>query len=285
MPGSLEGGPAKPYEPSPMRTHKAWLAVALVLVVAACTKRAATPPAAAVPPAAALPKELVVGTSGGSPPFVTRRAGTISGIELDLAAEVGKVLGVPVRIVDVPWDKLFDELGNRRIDVVMAGVTVTSERQTRFAFAEPYLRTGIVALVRAEDRERLGTRDAACNSKVTVGVVGNTTGERFVREKCPQVQVRVFETADDAVLEVANGKLDAVVGDGPVLGYLMSQQAVALEIVPTGNVNEQLAWMVRQDDTALKQALDGALETMRRDGTLQRVLQKWIPAVDRVRTE
>ncbi|MCW5889291.1 MAG: amino acid ABC transporter substrate-binding protein [bacterium] len=266
-----------------MRFHKAWMAVALLVVATACSKRAATPPAAAALPKDTLPKELVVGTSGGSPPYVTRRAGTISGLELDLAAEVGKVLGVPVRIVDVPWDKLFDELGSRKVDVVMAGVTVTPERQTRFAFAEPYLRTGIVALVQAKDRERLGSRDAACKSNVKVGVVGQTTGERFVREHCPKAKVRVFATADDAVLELTHGRLDAVVGDGPVLAYLMSQQAVALELVPTGNVDEQLAWMVRQNDTALQQALNGALETMRRDGTLDRVLEKWIPQVERVR--
>lgn len=273
-----------------MRIQNAVVAVGLALVTAACASRTPAKAAKAEAPAtkpavaaAGLPKELVVGTSGGSPPYVTRRAGAISGLELDLAAEVGKVLGVPIRVVDVPWDKLFDELGNRKVDVVMAGVTITSDRQVRFAFVEPYLRTNIMALVREQDRQRFGSREAACKKGVKVGVVGKTTGERFVREACPAVKPRVFATADDAVNDLANGRLDAVVGDGPVLAYLMAQQGVALDLVPTGNINEELAWMVRKNDTALQQALNGALETMKQDGTLDRVLAKWIPHVDKVR--
>jgi ABC-type amino acid transport substrate-binding protein len=274
---------------APMRIRNAWVAVGLMLVAAACASRTpstskATATAKDTPAAAgALPKELVVGTSGGFPPFVIRRAGTISGLELDFAEAVGKTLGIPVRLTDVPWDQLFGLLADRKVDVVMAGVTVTKEREAQFAFADPYLRTNIVALVRTQDKARLGSRDAACKSGVQVGVIAETTGERYVRDECPTAKVRPFATGDDAVLELVNGRLDAVVGDGPVLAYLMDQQATALEIVPTGNMNEALAWMVRRDDTALLQALNGALATMKQDGTLDRLLKKWIPQVDRIR--
>jgi ABC-type amino acid transport substrate-binding protein len=277
-----------------MRIRETSVAIGLILVALACAKPGLKPTVsttkvdtavAPVPARSDLPKELVVGTSGGSPPFVTRRAGTTSGLELDLAAEVGKIIGVPVRVVDLPWDQLFDALRDDRVDVVMAGVTITPERKAQYAFAEPYLRTGIAALVRTSDREKLGSRDAACKSRIDVGVVNKTTGHEYVREKCPAVTLRVFETADDAVLELANGKIDAVIGDAPVLAFLSAQQAVSLDLVPTGKVDEQLAWMVRKDETALKQALDSALATMSKNGTLDRILQKWIPQVDRVRQQ
>jgi ABC-type amino acid transport substrate-binding protein len=238
-------------------------------------------PVSAPPVRGERPRELVVATSGDSPPYATRRAGTITGLEVDLATEVGKVLGRPVRFVDEPWDGLFDELVSRRADVVMAGVTVTAERERRFAFAEPYLRTDIGALVRREDRKRFGSRDAVCKSRIRVGVIRNTTGAHNLRHRCPAMIRRVYKTADDAVLDLTRRRIEAVVHDAPVLAYLMSQQAAALDLVPTGIADEPLAWMVRRDDTALLQTLNDALATMRRAGTLDRVLEQWIPQVER----
>jgi polar amino acid transport system substrate-binding protein len=260
-----------------MRIRDTSVVVGLVIVAVACAG-----PVSAPPGRGERPRELVVATSGDSPPYATRRAGTITGLEVDLATEVGKVLGRPVRFVDVPWNGLFDELVSGRADVVMAGVTVSAERERRFAFAEPYLRTGIGALVRRDYLKRFGSREAICKSRIRVAVIRKTTGERDLRDRCPAMIPRVYETADDAVLDLTKRRVDAVVHDAPVLAYLMSQQAAALDLVPTDIADEPLAWMVRRDDTALRQALNDALATMRRDGTLDRVLERWIPRVERL---
>jgi len=260
-----------------MRIRDTSVVVGLVIVAIACAG-----PVSAPPERGERPRELVVATSADSPPYATRRAGTITGLEVDLALEVGKVLGRPVRFVDVPWNGLFDELVSGRADVVMAGVTVTAERERRFAFAEPYLRTGIAALVRRDDRKRFGSRDAVCKSRIRVGVIRKTTGAHNLRHRCPAMIRRVYKTADDAVLDLTKHRVEAVVHDAPVLAYLMSQQAAALDLVPTDIADEELAWMVRRDDTALLQTLNDALATMRRDGTLDRVLEHWIPQVERV---
>jgi ABC-type amino acid transport substrate-binding protein len=253
--------------------------VGLILMAVACAVPVSTPPGHGEPP-----RDLVVATSGDSPPYATRRAGTITGLEVDLALEVGKVLGRPVRFVDVPWDTLFDQLGSGHADVVMAGVTVTAERERRFAFAEPYLRTGIGALVRHDELKRFGARDAVCKSRIRVAVIRKTTGERELRHRCPAMIPRVYETADDAVLDLTRHRIHAVVHDAPVLAYLMSQQATTLDLLPTAIADEPLAWMVRHDDAALRQTLNDALATMGRAGTLDRVLEKWIPQVERVRS-
>jgi ABC-type amino acid transport substrate-binding protein len=262
-----------------MRIRDASVVVGLVIVAVACAGPV-SPPVRVEHPSG----DLVVGTSGDSPPYSTRRGGTITGLEVDLAMEVGKKLGRHVRIVDMPWDELFDALGNGRVDVVMAGVTVTTERELRFAFAEPYLRTGIAAAVRRENRKRFGSGDAVCKSPIHVGVISKTTGERYVRDRCPAIIPRVYETADDAVLKLVARRIAAVVHDGPVLAYLLSQQGAELDLVPMGITDQRLAWMVRRDDTALRQTLNDALANMHRDGTLDRVLERWIPQVERVRS-
>jgi len=138
--------------------------------------------------------------------------------------------------------------------------------------------------VRRDDLKRLGSREAVCKSRIRVAVIRKTTGERNLRDRCPAMIPRVYKTADDAVLDLTKRRVEAVVHDAPVLAYLMSQQAAALDLVPMDIADEPLAWMVRRDDTALRQALNDALATMRRDGTLDRVLERWIPRVERVRS-
>jgi polar amino acid transport system substrate-binding protein len=138
--------------------------------------------------------------------------------------------------------------------------------------------------VRRDDLKRFGARDAVCKSRIRVAVIRKTTGERSLRNRCPAMIPRVYKTADDAVLDLTRHRIQAVVHDAPVLAYLMSQQATPLDLLPTAIADEPLAWMVRRDDTALRQTLNDALVTMRRAGTLDRVLEQWIPHVERVRS-
>lgn len=257
-----------------MRIRVASVVVCIALAVA-CARPSPAPRSEAG-------KDLIVGTSAGSPPYATRREGTITGLEVDLATEVGKALGRPVRFVDLPWDQLFDALANRRVDVVMAGVTITDEREQRFAFADPYLRTGLVALVRHADRKRFVDGDAVCKGPAKVGVLSKTTGERYVHDRCRSVRPRAYQTADDAVNDARARRIDAVVHDAPVLAYL-AQQGVQLDMLPMGSTDQRLAWMVRRDDAALRDALNSALTRLRNDGALDRAIEHWMPQILRIR--
>ncbi len=230
-------------------------------------------------------RALVIGTSGDSPPYALRSGGSLSGIEIDLAQELGKILERPVKLVDLPWDELFGELNEGRVDIVMAGVTVTPERENRFGFADPYLRASIAALVRREDMKKFASRDAVCASPIDVGVIGGTTGEGYVRARCPAVITRVYRTAKDAVFELRTRRIDAVVHDGPVLAWLLSQESGALELIPTRIADQQLAWMMRRDARQLRDDASAALARMRSDGTLDRILRRWVPKIERLQPQ
>jgi ABC-type amino acid transport substrate-binding protein len=69
-----------------------------------------------------------------------------------------------------------------------------------------------------------------------------------------------------------------------VLAWLLAQDSANLDLVPTSIADEQLAWMVRRDDSQLLQALNGALATMRSDGTLDQILRQWVPSIERIRS-
>jgi ABC-type amino acid transport substrate-binding protein len=253
-------------------------AVVIATMLGACATSTTAPREAQRSP------ELVVGVTSDSPPYATQRGGDLSGLEVDLAREVGRVLHRPVRVVDLSWDDLIAGLSNDRVDVVMAGVTITPERQLRFAFTEPYLRTRIVALVRRTDRKRLGSPDAICKGAWNIGVMAGTTGELYVRERCPSGTVKAYPSATAAVQELQTRRVDAVIHDGPVLAWLLAQDSADLDLVPTRIADEQLAWMVRRDDPNLLRELNGALATLRTDGTLDRILRQWVPSIERIRS-
>jgi ABC-type amino acid transport substrate-binding protein len=254
-------------------------AVAIATMLAACATSTTAPP-----PEAQRPPELVVGVTSDSPPYATQRGGDLSGLEVDLAREVGRVLHRPVRVVDLSWDDLIAGLSNGRVDVVMAGVTITPERRLRFAFTEPYLRTRIVTLVRRTDRQRLSSADAICKSAFGIGVMAGTTGELYVRDRCSSATVKAYPSATAAVQELQTRRVDAVVHDGPVLAWLLAQDSANLDLVPTRLADEQLAWMVRRDEPELLRQLNGALATLRSEGTLDRILRQWVPSIERIRS-
>ena len=142
----------------------------------------------------------------------------------------------------------------------------------------------IVALVRRTDRTRLGSSDAICKGAWNIGVMGGTTGELYVRDRCPSATVKSYPSATAAVQELQTRRVDAVVHDGPVLAWLLAQNSADLDLVPTRIADEQLAWMVRRDEPQLVQTLNGALATMRSDGSLDRILRQWVPQIERVRS-
>ena len=244
----------------------------LVLLLAAIAIACA--PASPRPPRV---RPLVVGTNGASPPYAFRRDGQLVGLEIDLARELGHALGRPVDLLDLPFIDLFSALGDGRVDVVMSGITITKERQVRLAFADPYLQTGLGALIRRRDEEKFRDRDAVCKRPIDVGVVGGTIGEKVVRDRCPATIPRVYPRAEDAVLELRQRRLDAVVHDAPVLAWLGSQNESELEFITTRIVNEQLAWAFRPDESQLRDAANQALARMRADGTLDRIIARWVP--------
>ncbi len=214
-----------------------------------------------------------------------RRGEQIEGLEVDLAGELGKALERPIDIRDLPWDQLMDALLSHQVDVVMAGVTVTPERELRVAFGEPYLRTTIGALIRREDAKRFAAPDAVCKGKLDVGFVAGTIGEKYLHQRCPEMIARVYPKTSEAVLELRRHRIAAVAHDGRVLSWLLTEREADLTVVPTRLADQRLAWAFRRGDDDLRRAANAALAGMRDDGTLARVVDRWVPREKRRRAD
>ena len=225
-------------------------------------------------------KPLVVGTTANYPPVVYLQEGEVVGIEADFAQALGEELGREIVLVDMSWEELFDALDSRRIDVAMAGISVTEDRKDRVAFAEPYLEVGQMALIRTADLGRLSAPAAMAARGRTIGVEKGTTGQRYIEEIYPHASLRSFSSPDDGVAALRRGEIEFFVHDAPTIWTLTlsANLSTGSDIIAlyTPLTRERVAWAVQKENVALVDALNAALLAMQRDGRAQRILGKWI---------
>ncbi len=245
--------------------------------LAACT--ASQPPRPPAQPAPASPPPLRVAVDSGTPPYAFVRDGRLVGLEVDFAEALGRSLGRPVRVIDVAaFDAVIPALLDGRADIAMSGLTITRAREVRVAFSQPYLRSGLLTLMQRQDLERYPTVASVLSCDARITVVNGTTGEKFIRERCPQGgTIYPTSSTDIAVSEVRLGRVDMLIHDAPVVVWAVSAHEAGLGMLRKPLDREDLAWAMRRDDPALVTAVDAALASWRADGTRDRILDRWIP--------
>lgn len=245
--------------------------VVTVAVIVGCARER---PAAPSVPAG---RPLRIAVPRNVPPYAFRREPRLVGLEVDFARQLADALGRRLELVEGDFDELVPMLGAGRADVVMAGLSITPARAVRIAFSEPYLRSGLLALMRREDAGRYPTPASVLGSGRSIGVVTGTTGERFVREHAPLVSVTVYPDAVSAVTELKQRRVDFVVHDAPVVIWFASADEANLAPLLALLDEEELGWGLRRDDEALRAAVNGVLGRWRADGTRDRTLARWLP--------
>lgn len=233
-----------------------------------------------VAPGPAIPSAppLRAGMPNGSPPFASERDGELVGLEPELAHELARELGRDVELHSYDFEDLIAALRDGDVDVIMAGLTATPLRALRIRFTEPYLTTGQRLLVRSEDAASLATPDAVRGAGARVGVLRASTGEQYARAKLAPAPVWAYAELTDALADLADGDLDVVVCDAPVVGALAASRSTG-DLVAVGGLltHEELAWGVRRKDEALSAALDAALVRLRASGRLDEIVRRWAP--------
>jgi polar amino acid transport system substrate-binding protein len=221
---------------------------------------------------------LKVGTSPTAPPIVFEEDGETVGLEADLARELAAALGMQERLVPMFWPNLIYELRAERIDIIMAGMSITDERKRRVAFTRPYLTTGQAALIRAADRSSLGTLSQVMATRRPIGVEVDSTGEAFVTERMTLADRRQYPIVSQAVEALIVGDVDAVIHDQLTVLWLAREHAEDdLYVVPGRFTNESLAWAVHRDKDQLRDEINEILDTWERTGKLEEIIARWVP--------
>jgi polar amino acid transport system substrate-binding protein len=203
------------------------------------------------------------------------------GLDAELAAELAQELGMEIQFVELPWEDLLPALRDNRIDIIMAGMSITQERRKRVAFSAPYLRVGHLALARQEDVRRYTSKQDLRETSGTVAVIEGTTGDRMVMQLFRNAERRAFTTPEDATKAVLAGKADLFVHDAPAIWWMAAirkQDGARAIDIPLSE--EDLCWAVRLQDTELLRRVNAVLAGWKTSGKLAEAIARWMPPQD-----
>ena len=227
---------------------------------------------------------LRVGMSADYPPLHFKQDGTFYGIEVDSAMAVGRMLGRRVELVEMPFGKLIPALVAGEVDVLMSGLSVTAERSRQVRFTDPYLQVGQMSIMHRDKVGRFSQPWAVYREGVRVGVEPGTTGEAFAQRELQDAVVRRYPDPAAAFKGLRADEIDLYIHDAPTSWQLANspenQDLISLYAPLT---EESLAWTVALDNELLARDLNESLAVMKANGSLQYILNRWIPVTIEVR--
>ena len=266
-------------------------AAALVLSLAACgstassaaSSEAASPEAASSEAASETetaelstvePGKLIMSTNAAFPPYeITSDSGEFEGIDIETAQAIADKLGLELQIDDMDFDAALLAVQQGKSDMVMAGVTVTDERQNVMDFTDSYA-TGIQSIIVKEDSDIASVDDLAGKK---IGTQRGTTGYLYCSDDFGDENVVAYDDGLTAVQMLNNGQVDCVVIDNaPAKEFIAANPG--LKLLDTAYVEESYAIGIGKGNTELKDAINTALEELKADGTLQAIVDKYITA-------
>lgn len=252
-------------------------AVACLFLLGCASQQVSTKGVEAEPPA------MRIGVTPNYPPIIFKLGDKISGVEADLAALLGNELGRKVQFVELPWDQQIPALLEGKTDIIMSGMTITEARKIRVDFTEPYLKSGLYAAMRTEDSQKYDSPVKLLESTAAVGVMENTSGDAFVQKHFRNARVVAFSNRGSAAFSLKRGSIDLFVDDGPAVAWLVSENEAYLKGLWTPLNEEYLAWAVSRGNRDLLVTLNDTIRRWQADGTLTRVIEKWLPYLKPVR--
>jgi chorismate mutase-like protein len=263
-----------------------WMVAALAAAAMAgalpLANAAESVPARAAPPASRLDEILArgvlrVGTTGDYKPFSYRvGTGGFIGLDVALAGDLAKTLGVKLQIVPTTWGAMMADLGEDRFDLAMGGVSISLERQKRAWFSIPYLRDGKTPIARCEDARKFQTLADIDRPEVRLIVNPGGTNERFARANAPHATLTVFPDNVAIFDRIAAGEADVMITDAieTRLQQRLHPRLCAIHPDAPFDFSEKAVLLPR--DAALKAYVDQWLHQAIESGAFAKADEQWL---------
>jgi polar amino acid transport system substrate-binding protein len=225
-------------------------------------------------------REIKVGSDIAYAPVEFYENGNeVKGIDPDLAAALGKELGVKFTFVNTTFDGIIPALLSKRFDVIMSAMSVTEEREKQISFLS-YFNAGTSILVKKGNPEAIQGLDDLCGK--TVALQKGTTQEEVAKAqqaKCgdQKLTLRTFDRDTEALLQVKSGAAVADMNDFPVAAYNAQTSGGGNDFEVVGEQIDAGPYGIgmRKEDTELRNALQAALKKLVENGEYDKVLAKW----------
>jgi polar amino acid transport system substrate-binding protein len=221
-----------------------------------------------------------IASEGARPPYNYLENNKLAGFEIDLARDLCARMKVSCSFIARDWDGLIPGLLEHRYDAIMAALEITGEARRKIAFTKPYIRMPS-AFITSKQRAVLDTSPGGLVGKA-IGVESGGTHEAYLDDVYKQSEIRPYATFGEAILDLAEGRLDAVIGDKDAIAEYMKTRKEAQCCVLAGDVPRDPAYFgegigigLRKEDTALKAMFEKALDSCLTDGTFAKITAKY----------
>ena len=212
---------------------------------------------------------VVMGTEAGFPPFEMIEGQEVVGIDPDIAKEIAEDMGKELKIEDMAFDGLTMALTSGKIDFAAAGMSIDPEKDVDFS--EPYYEAYQAILVRKDGSSVAGATDITADKKI--GVQNGTTGDSAVTDN--GIEPERYNKYADAVMDLKNGKLDAIVVDsGPAEQFVNENADLMVLEEPYGEI-EQYAIAVKKGNTEMLEAINSTINRLKESGELDEIIAKY----------
>ncbi|MDE1315350.1 amino acid ABC transporter substrate-binding protein [Vibrio aestuarianus] len=243
---------------------KNWIKIAIAAIaLSTATVQAAT--------------EIKVGMSGRYFPFTFVEKDKLQGFEVDVWDEIGKRNDYQVEYVTSSFSGLFGLLETGRIDTISNQITITDARKAKYLFADPYVIDGAQITVRKGNDSIQGIEDLAGK---TVAVNLGSNFEQLLRsyDKENKINIKTYDTGIEH--DVALGRSDAFVMDRLSALELIKKTGLPLQLAgkPFETIENSWPFVNNEKGQKLQSEVNKALASMRADGTLSNISEKWFGA-------
>jgi chorismate mutase-like protein len=260
----------------------AWLPAAVAHAADAAEAASPAPAAAAAAADSRLDRivaagVLRVGTTGDYKPFTYRSGGNAYiGLDIALAADLAKSLGVKLEIVPTTWATLMPDFAQGRFDLALGGVSVTLERQRKAYFSIPYLRDGKTPIVRCDEMAKYQTLAQIDRPEVRLIVNPGGTNERFARAHAPHAALAVWPDNVTIFDRIANADADVMITDAieARLQARLHPKLCAVHPDAPFDFSEKAVLLPR--DEPLKAYVDQWLHQLIASGAFERLNEQWL---------
>lgn len=221
---------------------------------------------------------LVMATNAFFEPYEYYEGDEIVGIDAEVGKAIADKLGMDFEISDVDFDAIIPNVQSGKASMGMAGMTVTPDREKNVSFTRSYAK-GIQVVIVPEDSEIASIDDMAGKM---IGVQQGTTGDIYCSDTTEnggfgEENVTRYNKGSDAVMALLSGKVDCVVIDNePAKSFVAANEG--LKILETAYTEEEYAICIAKDNEELLEKVDTALGELIDDGTVQKIIDKYITA-------
>ncbi|MCL6708132.1 ABC transporter substrate-binding protein [Pseudomonas sp. R2.Fl] len=225
-------------------------------------------------------EKLIIGTEGAYPPFNNLESdGSLVGFDIDIAKALCEEMKVTCEFVTNDWDGIIPALQAKKFDAIIASMSITPERSEMVDFSNKYYNTPPAIAVPKDSPLTEATAEGLAGK--VLGAQGSTTHSNYAEKHMAQSELKLYPTADEYKLDIANGRVDAVIDDVVVLSeWVKSDAGSCCKILSTLPIDVEIngpgaGIAVRKGETELVAKFNAAIDAIRANGKYKEINDKY----------